>query len=247
MNPFDLAILRFVNGFARESYTFDLVIAVVGANNLMKGGGVVTILWWVWFRPDKNQDSNRTLILGTLLAGFLALVCARALQLTLPFRPRPLHNPTFEFQVPYGVDAAALSEWSAFPSDHATLFFALATGLTLISRAVGVSAFIHALIVICIPRIYLGLHYPSDIVAGALIGIGIAYLVNKNSKIANEINEFVTVKLRTSPGVFYACFFVLTYQLATLFEDARIMAGAAGNVVRTILSGFLDLCCGGGE
>ena len=81
---------------------------------------------------------------------------------------------------------------------------------------------------------------PSDIIGGALIGIGIAYLVNKNSKIASEINEFVMVKLRTSPGVFYACFFVLTYQLATLFEDARIMAGAAGNVVRAILSGFLD-------
>ncbi len=240
MNPFDLAILRFVNGFARESYTLDLVIAIVVDNNLIKGGVVVTILWWLWFRPDKNQGSNRTLILGTILAGFLSLVCARVLQLTLAFRPRPLHNPEAGFQVPYGVDATALSEWSAFPSDHATLFFALATGLTLISRTVGVPAFLHALVVICIPRIYLGLHYPSDIVAGALIGIGIAYLVNKNSKIAHAINEFVMVKLRTSPGVFYACFFVLTYQLATLFEDARIMAGAAGNVVRAIVSGFLD-------
>ena len=240
MNSFDLAILRFVNGFAHESYTFDLVIAVLAGNNLIKGGVIVTMLWWVWFRPDKNQGSNRTLILGTILAGFLALVCARVLQLTLPFRPRPLHNPAAAFQVPYAVDVTALSEWSAFPSDHATLFFALATGLTLISRTVGVPAFIHALVVICIPRLYVGLHYPSDIIAGALIGIGIAYFVNKNSKIANAINEFVMVKLRSSPGVFYACFFLLTYQLATLFEDARIMAGVAGNVIRVILSGFLD-------
>ena len=240
MNSFDLAILRFVNGFAHESYTFDLVIAVLAGNNLIKGGVIITMLWWVWFRPDKNQGSNRTLILGTILAGFLALVCARVLQWTLPFRPRPFHDPAAGFQVPYAVDATALSEWSAFPSDHATLFFALATGLTLISLSVGVPAFIHALVVICIPRIYLGLHYPSDIIAGALIGIGIAYLVNKNSKIAHAINEFVMVKLRASPGVFYACFFLLTYQLATLFEDARIMDGVAGNVIRVILSGFLD-------
>ena len=63
--------------------------------------------------------------------------------------------------------------------------------------------------------------------------------MNKNSKIANGINEFVMVKLRTSPGVFYACFFLLTYQLATLFRDARIIAGGAGKVVRAILSGLL--------
>jgi undecaprenyl-diphosphatase len=239
VNPFDLEILRFANGFAGESHTFDLVVAVVGDNNLIKGGVVVSILWWAWFRPDKNQDSNRTLILGTLLAGFVALLCARILQLTLPFRPRPLHSLAIEFQVPYGVDATALTEWSAFPSDHATLFFALATGLALISRAAGVAAFIHALAAICMPRIYLGLHYPSDIVAGALIGIGIAYLVNKNSKITYEINEFVKAKLRKSPGAFYACFFVLSYQLATLFEDARVLTAVTGTIVREIISGFL--------
>jgi hypothetical protein len=60
-----------------------------------------------------------------------------------------------------------LSGWSSFPSDHACLFFALATGLCLISPVIGGLALLHASLIVSLPRIYLGLHYPTDVLAGA--------------------------------------------------------------------------------
>ena len=63
--------------------------------------------------------------------------------------------------------------WS-FPSGHAAFFFALATVAYLYNKKWGI-AFLIAAILIGLARIAAGIHYPSDILGGALIGIGVAY------------------------------------------------------------------------
>ena len=102
----------------------------------------------------------------------------------LPFRERPLHSAAIDLQIPDALDVEALSGWSSFPSDHATLFFALAIGIGLVSRVAGRLILVHAIFVVSLPRVYLGLHYPTDIVAGAFIGSGLTYVVVKNERIA---------------------------------------------------------------
>jgi undecaprenyl-diphosphatase len=57
----------------------------------------------------------------------------------------------------------------SFPSDHATAAFAIAVAIGLRHRGAGVLAFALAVIV-SIARIALGTHYPTDVVAGALLG-----------------------------------------------------------------------------
>ena len=75
-------------------------------------------------------------------AGFLALLAAPVLATVLPFRERPLRNPLLHFQLPYGVTETTLLGWSFFPSDHAVLYFALATTLVFVSRCVGIFALV---------------------------------------------------------------------------------------------------------
>ena len=65
------------------------------------------------------------------------------------------------------------SAWS-FPSGHATFFFAMATAVYLYHKKWGIGFFIAA-ILIAVGRVAAGVHYPSDIIGGALIGIIVAY------------------------------------------------------------------------
>ena len=67
-----------------------------------------------------------------------------------------------------------------FPSSHAANTFALAAFISLILRKklITFSLIIWASI-ISISRIYLGFHYPTDVMAGAFIGIGLAYIFYK--------------------------------------------------------------------
>lgn len=63
-----------------------------------------------------------------------------------------------------------------FPSDHATGAFAMAMALWFYDRAIGGLAFVLAAIV-AFARVYVGVHYPSDVVGGALIGMAVALIL----------------------------------------------------------------------
>jgi undecaprenyl-diphosphatase len=71
---------------------------------------------------------------------------------------------------------AARSADPSFPSDHAAAAFAIAFAVYGVSRPAG-AAFLAAATVIAVSRVALGLHYPSDVLAGALIGWATAQLV----------------------------------------------------------------------
>lgn len=66
------------------------------------------------------------------------------------------------------------SAWS-FPSGHATFFFALSTAVYLYNKKWG-TFFFGATILITVSRVIAGVHYLSDIVAGAVIGASVAYV-----------------------------------------------------------------------
>jgi undecaprenyl-diphosphatase len=223
MNHFDSSIITFLNGFAHRSWAFDTFMYLLSDNALLKGGLIVALIWWAWFRPGTNTRENREYLLCGIAACLLAVFVARSLANLLPFHERPMSIAALHFQPPYGRSDENLINWSAFPSDHAAVFFALATSIFLAWRTAGLLALAHVFLFICTPRIYVGYHAPTDILAGAAIGIGMASLALLKPARA-WIGRLTFPWLEYSPGSFYACFFILTLQIVTLFQSMRSIA-----------------------
>jgi undecaprenyl-diphosphatase len=81
-----------------------------------------------------------------------------------------------------------------FVSSHAANFFGLFTFVGMALRQYYRKAFIFlmlAAVLICISRIYLGVHYLSDIVCGGLLGVTIALLVYRFLFIAIIDKDFI--------------------------------------------------------
>lgn len=233
MNPFDATIIEFLNQFAQISRLSDSTIKVISENHLIKGAFLITILWWAWFRVNKDQTRVQIHLVATLISCFIAIAAARSLALMLPFRLRPMHEDNIDFMLPYGMDPVMLDGWSSFPSDHALLFYALSTGMFYISKKFGTFALLYTTLFIGLPRIYLGLHYPTDILAGAFIGITITVLCNSNfvvDKIRNPIQNWS----KSNPQYFYPVFFFITYQIADMFNNSRALLGLMKSIFQSI-------------
>ena len=113
-----------------------------------------------------------------------------------------------------------LTSFGSFPSDHAALFYAWATGFYFLSRRLGAILLTHVTLLICLPRIILGFHFPTDVITGALIGISAGYWLNEHVNIA-YLMKGVRYWEERSAGTLYACFFLISYLFATLFEPIR--------------------------
>lgn len=86
------------------------------------------------------------------------------------FIPRPFVSHKVNLLVNHITNAS-------FPSDHAAVSFAFATAIFLYNRKVGVFAYAIAFL-ISVSRVFVGLHYPSDILVGAIVGIIVSLIVD---------------------------------------------------------------------
>jgi undecaprenyl-diphosphatase len=160
MHDFDLSLLRWMRTHGHSPGLEGAAVALGKAGN----NGLV---WLVLGAALAVLDSSRweSWLICALL-GPLAIGLNYGIKLLVK-RPRPV----LEGLPPLGGAPSSLS----FPSAHATSSFAVATAMVRVDPAMA-GAFVVA-IALSLGRPYLGMHYPSDVLAGAFIGVALGLIV----------------------------------------------------------------------
>lgn len=144
------------------------------------------LLLGMWFAPREpaNRERHQRGVLCTLLGiGFSSLA---VLVLNHYFyRPRPFHIYEDEVRLLFYPPTD-----SSFPSNAAVVGFAMAVGVVLTNRPLGAFALILATLW-GLARVYAGVHYPSDIVGGALLATVITSIMAPALRLAEPIPTLV--------------------------------------------------------
>lgn len=224
LNSFDFGITRWLNGFAGANDYVDYFAWRFANNDLIKGGVMVGLLWGVWSLDRPGRDTNSDII-RTFVGMIVAIFIGRALQVFLPHRQRPLHEPALDFRLPENMPGNAMDGWSSFPSDHGVLYIAIAVALMFRFRIVGAFALSWAIVVIFLPRLYLGLHYLSDIVVGGALGAALMAVVMIVPAPENAMSALSRWRAR-HPILFQALAFMATFEAASQFRGSRFFVSS---------------------
>lgn len=166
MGQLDLSLFQYLNSFAGKSqYVNSIIVFLADYSSYL----IVALFLLFVLRTQKK--------VRILIEGFVSVFIARGIltEIIRHFyhRPRP-------FSAMHVSQLIRESNWS-FPSGHAAFFFALATSVYFHNKRWGIGLFIASLI-LTISRVIAGVHYPSDILGGMIIGIAIGYGVFLVSK-----------------------------------------------------------------
>lgn len=224
-NTLNLATFNWLGQYTTASPAFNQILHYMAGSDLVKGFPFMGVIWFFWFRDLDSKSNARRIIIATLIGCIVAVGIARSINNLGPFQPRPIANLALPHPDYVGLPTSESQDlylWNSFPSDHAALFFGLATGIFLISKIWGVCTYFYVLIFIALPRIYLGLHYATDVLAGAILGAVFVFLCNR-MRFTHLYEARCTSLARRYPAAFQATIFICTTEICLMFYDVRLL------------------------
>lgn len=155
----ELAILEWLQSI-HGTFLDQVMIFITTTGNY---GAVWIILGCVMICFEGWRRCGVATVVSTIAAYYLVELVLKAIFC----RERPFMVEEFQLLIP------PPSSWS-FPSGHSAAALAGATAILIHKHRWGVAAIVYALL-IAISRLYLTVHWPTDVLAGSLLGIGVAF------------------------------------------------------------------------
>lgn len=174
-------VFQWINNFAESSKLLDtLMIAITNS------AAYVAILFMLilWFNNGKKENAIRKqyTVLYTTLSVSIALL-VNVLIHAVYYHPRPFITHHVNQLVPHAAD-------SSFVSDHSVLVFSIAFVFILRGEKLKYIALIWAILV-GVSRMYVGVHYPLDILGAAFLTFITSGLVMQSARIFEPLVRFI--------------------------------------------------------
>ncbi len=151
----DLALFHVINGLAGKNHITDELMAFCA---VYMPWVFIALLVGLWFT---RKPISQGTVLITAAATSIALAIGQAIGWTMQ-RPRPyVHHAAILL-------VGRTSDFS-FPSDHATFAFSIVWPVLAQHRKMGFLMLAMA-IWLCFARVFVGAHYPGDVLGGAVLG-----------------------------------------------------------------------------
>jgi membrane-associated phospholipid phosphatase len=197
--------------------------AMVVTYPAVEGVGLTALIWYCWFATDRTDEQAR--LLRCVTAAVLAGVAANLFHGLLPSVPKPMYDPEVHAHMPLVLQQALGNDApmgaSSFPSERGALFAGVAAAVWRSRRAAGLTALaLFAFVEAC--RVFLGLHYPTDIAGSFSLGAALVWLAD--GRLFPRLGTGLIRWGTASAPVFYMGAFVASYCVATAFEDVRALA-----------------------
>lgn len=175
------ALFRAINGLPGQWPLLDVVMMWL-AQDATYALLVIALASWL-----VNRLLGRPIAVRVALGAIIAVAICETISMRY-FQPRPFVSlPNVLQLIPHAED-------STFPSTHATALSAI-TGPYVWNRArLGILLLVGTLLV-GFARIYVGVHYPVDILAGFALGFGVSYFLARVATPFDGIERWVLQRL----------------------------------------------------
>lgn len=175
----DVSLFNLINGLAGHVPVLDGLMRLL-VNDYFVPTTLCLLSAALWFAGSTTQErrSNQRTVLSIIAAVLLANLVVKVCNL-IYFRPRPfsVQDVNLLFYRPSD---------SSLPSNAAAVAFAFAAVAWQRHRRLGVVMGVLAGLFVS-ARVYCGVHYPLDVIAGALVGSFAAYVVGKSRRILEPL------------------------------------------------------------
>ncbi len=196
----DLQLLRLLNSLVIDKGFCYHIASIFVSNAFLLGAPVFAALAFLSLSQISSLNKSKIILgyIGVAISVVLSVYCQTYLNIHI----RPLFD--------HALNLPKIVEWPtrafgkriySLPSDTATLYFAICSIIFIQNKKIGILCFTWIALTVGLSRVSLGAHYPSDILAGLILGYSVVYTVTNIKSAQNQIQKLI-VKYDTKSNIF---------------------------------------------